>query len=87
MLELGLLEVRGHPEVGQRDDGQEVLTDAEVGAHLHILLVDDAGGGGGDVGVAEVEQRLIDLGLGLLDVGEGGVGLGLLRPYLIGAVL
>ena len=86
VCELGFLEVGGDPEVGQGDDGEEVLTDAEVGAYLHILFVDDAGGGSGDVGVAEVQQGLIDLGLGLLDVGEGGVGLGLLRPYLVGAV-
>ncbi len=51
----------------------------EVGADLNVLLVDDAGGGGGDVRVAEVELGLIDLGLGLLDVGESGVGLGLLE--------
>ena len=85
--ELGLLEVGGDPEVGERDDGEEVLADAEVRADLHVLFVDDAGGGGGDVGVAEVEQRLIDLGLGLLDVSHGGVGLGLLGPDLVGAVL
>ena len=55
--ELGLLEVRGDPEIGQRNDGQEILPDAEIGAHLNVLLVDDAGGGGGDVGIAEVELR------------------------------
>ena len=72
--ELGLFEVGGDPEIGERDDGQEILPDAEVGADLDVLLVDDAGGGGGDVGVGEVELGLIDLGLGLLDVGGGGVG-------------
>ena len=35
--------------------------------------------------VGEVEHGLIDAGLGLLDVGGGGVGLGLLGADLFGA--
>ena len=85
--ELSLLEVGGDPEVRQRDDGEEILPDAEVGAYLHVLFVDDSGGGGGDVGVAEVECGLINLGLGLLDVSHGGVRFGLLGADLIGAGL
>ena len=29
LVELGLLEVRGDPEVGERNDGEEVLADAD----------------------------------------------------------
>ena len=85
--ELGLFEVCRDPEVGQGDNGEQILADAEVGAYLHVLFVDDAGGGRGDVGVAEVEQGLIDLGLGLFDVSQRGVGFGLLRADLVGACL
>ncbi len=86
-LELGFLEVGGDPEVVERDDGEEVLADGEVGAEYDVLFVDDAGGGREDAGVGEIEQCLVDLGLGLLDGGEGGGGLGALRGDLLGTVL
>ena len=85
LRELRFLEVSCHPEVGERNDGQEILPDAEVRANLDVLFVDDAGGGGGDVGVAEVELSLIDFGLCLFDVRHGSVGLRLLGADLVGA--
>src|SRR5207248_11278690 len=66
--ELGFFEVCSDPEVGQGDDGEEILTDAEVGTYLHVLFIDDAGDGRSEVGIVEVEQRLIAVGLGLFDV-------------------
>ncbi len=66
---------------------EEILPDAEICAHLDVLFVDNAVGGGGDVGVAEVELSLIDLGLCLLDVSHGSVGFGLLGANLIGTGL
>jgi hypothetical protein len=86
-LQLRLFEVRRNPQVREGDDGEEVLPDAEVGADLDVLLVDDSGGGRGDVGVGQVQLGLVDLGLSGLDVSDGGVGFGLLGPYLVGTVL
>ncbi len=87
LLQLGFLEVGGDPEVGEGDDGEEILADAEVRADLNVLLVDDAGYRGDDVSVGEVEFSLVETGLGLIDVGEGGVGGGLLDLDLGGTVL
>ncbi len=87
MGELRLLEVGGDPQVGERDDGHQVLAGGQVCAHLYVLLVDDSRHRRGDARVAEVQPRLLDARLGLLDGCRGGGGAGLLHTDLVGAVL
>ncbi len=83
MADLGLLKVGGDPEVVERNDGKDVLAGGEVGAGNDALLVDDAGRGGLDLGIAKVELGLIDSGLGLGDGCVGGAGTGLLDLHLL----
>ncbi len=87
VLQLGLLVVGRDPEVVERDDGHKVLTHADVAANGDVFLVDDAGDGRDDLGVAEVQLGLLQLGPVLLDVGTGSFGAGLLHLKLLGAVL
>jgi len=42
MPELSLLEVGGHPQIIQRDEGEQVLADGDVLVDLETLAGDDA---------------------------------------------
>ena len=80
LCSLGLLEVGGDPEISERDDGEEVLAELRLPPTWTFFLLTMPVVGAVIMRVAEVELGLIDTGLGLLDVGESGVGVGLLEP-------
>ena len=81
VVELGLLEIRGHPDVVRHEHG-------ERGPRRHIFAdrggeIDDAAGlVGDDRRIGKVQLRLVALGLGLLDVGLRARALRLERLHL-----
>jgi len=77
------LEIGGDPEIVERNQGEEVLARGYVLVDFKILAGDDAVGGSDDLGVLQVESRLIDLGLGALHLGLGLLGAGVLDGYLL----
>ena len=74
--QLGFLEVGGHPDFAQRNDGHQVLPGADVLSDLHGALADDSVDRSDDGGVAEIELRLVECGFGALRLRLGGGGAG-----------
>src|ERR1700722_104732 len=76
--ELALLEVGGDPDFG-RDDGKDLLTGRDVIALFHVALGDPAVLRRLDHGPGQIQIRLVEPGLRLLDLAlelaDGGVGL------------
>src|SRR5580704_10661976 len=66
-VELAFLEIRGDPNL-RRDDRKNLLARGHVIAHFDIALGDPAVLGRGHDRPGEIQQRLIEPGLGLLDL-------------------
>src|SRR4029079_13986723 len=66
-LQLRLLEVGGDPDLLEIDDRPQRLSRLDDLPRLDRLAADDAGAGGLDGGVFEVQLRLLQRGLGLRD--------------------
>ena len=67
-----------------RNEGDQVLPDADVLAHFDVLRGDDPVHRRDDFGVAQVELRLVQLGTRLLHLRCRLVGFRLLHRYLLG---
>ena len=76
VLKLSLFEVGSHPDIIQRDDIHQFLSDAYVLADFRGLLPDNSGHRRANHGIAQVQFSLIQLGLALFYLGVAGVGLG-----------
>jgi hypothetical protein len=87
LVELCFLEVRRHPEIFEWNDRQQILPNAQVLTDIDILLAHDAVYRSDDLGVAEVQFCLIDLGLSLLDSRQRSLRAGLLNTDLVGCSL
>ena len=83
VAELGLLEVGGDPDIVEGDQGHERLTNGDVLADFNAFGGDDAGDGGTELGVIEIQLRLRQRGAGLLDLAGGLIGFGLLDGNLL----
>ena len=83
VLELGLLEVRRHPNILERNQGEQILPRRNVLIDLNALARDDAVGRRHDSGVAQVEFSLIELGLCLFHLRLGLFSAGTLRSHLL----
>ena len=85
-VKLGLLEVRRHPQILQGDQRDQVLPHADVLAHFDVLGGDDSVHRRDDLGVAQVELCLIQLGARLFHLRRCLVRLGLLHLQQAGRV-
>src|SRR5262249_42570194 len=75
LLELRLLEVGCYPDVLEGYDREQRLTGLHDLAALHRFLADYAGLWRNDGGVLEVQSRLVQCGLSLLDPSICGLSL------------
>ena len=87
VAQLGLLEVRGNPDIFERHEGSHVLTDRDVVHNFYALGRDDAISRRHDLRVAQVELGLGQLRTGLLYLCRCLISLRLLDLDLIRAIL
>jgi hypothetical protein len=68
---LRFLEIGVDPDFGQRADGHEALAGDDVVAGIHVAPRDDAVDFGNDVAIAQIQVGLIEIALGLGQLGLG----------------
>jgi hypothetical protein len=69
--QLRLFEVRGHPDVAQRNDRHQVLAGLDILSHIDGAAANDTIDWGFDGGVLEIELRLVQRRLITLNLSAG----------------